>query len=205
MNQALVQRSVIDYSSVGEYPAQEEFPFPLNAAKWNLGSFALTAAIAPFMWINTPIRVQDYRPNYSLIQKSEGAFAQPKVSFVDILPDYSTSRFVAFESSKLEAEFNERADRWEKETAVHSSPGSTYLHKDYISIMAKGAENKAAIVPLILKRLPNAGTDWFFALQYIAGENPAKDATDYPNAIKAWRNWAKQNGLIEDADEVLAS
>jgi len=47
----------------------------------------------------------------------------------------------------LEAQFNERAERWERESSVHSSPGARYLHKDYISIMTKGE----AVVPLILK------------------------------------------------------
>ncbi len=102
----------------------------------------------------------------------------------------------------LAKEFNELADRWENETAVHSSPGSTYLHKDYISIMAKGTMNKETIVPLILKRLPNSGSDYFFALQYIAGGNPARDAKDFAGAIKAWRDWANQNGF---KDEALAS
>src|ERR1035441_7210629 len=97
--------------------------------------------------------------------------------------------------AELEAEFNERAERWENQAAVYSAPGATYLHRDYISIIAKGMANKKAIVPLILKRLPNAGVDWFFALQNIAGENPAMDANSYEDAIMAWQNWAIQNGI----------
>lgn len=119
------------------------------------------------------------------------------------LPAISRMAGAVSSPGALQKEFNEIADRWENETAVHSSPGSTYLHRDYISIMAKGTANKKTIVPLILQRLPNSGSDYFFALQYIAGGNPAKDAKDFAGAIKAWRNWAKQNEFIED--EAIAS
>jgi hypothetical protein len=108
-------------------------------------------------------------------------------------------------SSSIKAEFNEHAERWEKETAIHSSPGATYLHRDYIAIMGIGATNPSAIVPLILKRIPNTGADWFFALENIAGENPAKDAEDFESAFKAWRHWAEQHGLLKENDGVLAA
>jgi hypothetical protein len=96
-------------------------------------------------------------------------------------------------SSVLEREFNERADRWERETAIHSSPSATYFHRDYIAIIASGMAHRSVIVPLILKRIPDSGSDWFFALENIAGQNPAEGEEDFAQAVEAWRNWAAQN------------
>ncbi len=107
--------------------------------------------------------------------------------------------------AKLKAEFNERAERWEKETAIHSAPGATFLHKDYIAIISKGVANRKVIVPLILKRLPTSGADWFFALENIAEENPAKDAKNFEEAFNIWCGWAKTQGLIKETNEVLAA
>lgn len=95
----------------------------------------------------------------------------------------------------FKAEFEERADRWDRETAVFSSPTSFYLNKDYMVITAKGIENPKEIVPLILNRLLTKGGDWFFALENIAGENPARDIVNYPDAVKAWEDWAKKQGF----------
>jgi hypothetical protein len=107
--------------------------------------------------------------------------------------------------SQLKAEFTERADRWENETAIHSAPGPALLHKDYIAIIAAGVANKKIIIPMILKRLPISGADWFFALENISGVNPAKDAENFTDALNAWHGWAKSQGLIEVTNEVLAA
>jgi hypothetical protein len=106
---------------------------------------------------------------------------------------------------QLIAEFNVRAEKWEKETAIHSSPGATLLHKDYIAIISKGVANKKVIVPLILNRLQTSGADWFFALENITGENPAKNAENFDAAFNAWSGWAKAQGLIKETNEVLAA
>ena len=103
------------------------------------------------------------------------------------------------------AEFNGRAERWEKETAIYSAPGPALLHKDYIAIIAKGVANRKIIVPMILKRLQTSGADWFFALENIAGENPAKNAETFADAFNAWCGWAKAQGLIKETNEVLAA
>jgi hypothetical protein len=97
----------------------------------------------------------------------------------------------------LEREFNIRAERWEKETAIHSSPTPTYLHRDYYAIIGMGISNPNAVIPLILKRIPNTGADWFFALETIIEENPAKDAVDFERALEAWHNWADKNLPME--------
>ena len=106
---------------------------------------------------------------------------------------------------KLISEFNERAERWENETAIHSSPGATYLHRDYMAIISRGAMHKDIIIPLILSRLFHRGGDWFFALEAIAGENPAKDCEDYRDALRAWEGWAIQHRLITESNALSAA
>src|SRR5579872_4508111 len=92
---------------------------------------------------------------------------------------------IARQSETLQEEFNRRAEKWEIESAIHSSPGSKFLHKDFIWIITRGKQ----IVPLILERLNTSRSDWFWALENITQENPAKDAKDFKSAVKAWQAW----------------
>jgi hypothetical protein len=95
-----------------------------------------------------------------------------------------------FEIAKLQKFFNERADRWERESKIHSSPGSKFLNKDYIAIISKGE----AIVPLILKRLQTSNSDWLWALENILSEeeNPAKNIESFKVAKQAWLELGKK-------------
>ncbi|SRR5260221_13195851 len=107
--------------------------------------------------------------------------------------------------ANLEDWFITHADKWQSETAIHSAPGATYLHRDYMLIIAKGIENQRSVIPLILNRLSAHGGDWFFALESIAGENPAAHCKDYDDALVAWKNWAKQRGFLKEGDALPAS
>ena len=94
--------------------------------------------------------------------------------------------------SPLEQEFNERAERWERETGIHSSPVIRFMHKDYQSIMAKGTQ----VIPLILVRMKKKPDDWFWALKYITDEDPAANADGFDAAVRAWLKWGEDNGYI---------
>ena len=98
------------------------------------------------------------------------------------------------EAQALEEEFTERADRWEREAGIHSSPGAAILHKDYQTIIGMGKP----VIPFILKRLQNSGADWFWALRHISGEkdDPAKDAQNAQEATQAWTKWGRDNGYM---------
>ena len=77
-------------------------------------------------------------------------------------------------TTNLMEEFSERAERWELESAIHSSPAAKFLHPDYQGIMAMGTP----IIPLILKRLKTSQSDWLWALEHLVpNENPAKAST----------------------------
>jgi hypothetical protein len=121
----------------------------------------------------------------------------------DFLNVYVTQS--AAKKTSHKAWFAERANRWEKQTAIYSAPGATYLHKDYMSVIKRGIENPSSIIPLILKRISSRGGDWFFALEQITDENPAKDCEDYAGALTAWTKWAQDNGIFKEGDAVLPS
>lgn len=108
--------------------------------------------------------------------------------------DYGRSsdrkKIVLVGASNLESQFNERAERWERESSIHSSPGAKFLHKDYISIIAKGE----IVVPLILKRLKHSKKDWIWALDHIVDDdqNPPRDIHNFKDAVKAWLEWGRK-------------
>jgi len=85
--------------------------------------------------------------------------------------------------------FNERAERWEYDAAIHSSPSATYIHRDYMAIIGMGIMNPRIIIPMIFKRIPNTGSDWFYALEIIANGNPAENEEDFDAAMEAWHDW----------------
>jgi len=91
--------------------------------------------------------------------------------------------------SALERKFNLRAERWEKESAIYSSPGAKLLHKDYIAIIKMGEP----VVPMILKRMQTSHSDWLWALENIVeNENPARGLDDYDSAVQAWLEWGRK-------------
>ncbi|MGO8698329.1 MAG: hypothetical protein ACLQVY_11500 [Limisphaerales bacterium] len=175
----------------------------------NIPIVALGAYISIAPAVNTGTAMQSFRPQDYLQVPNAGRFnnliaGECWRGVFDGAAATKANMEISVEA-KLSAEFNERAQRWESETAVHSAPGATLLHKDYIAIIAKGAVNKRVIIPLILKRLPSSGADWFFALEHIAECNPASNATTFDEACDAWNTWAQANGFIKEANEVLAA
>jgi len=89
----------------------------------------------------------------------------------------------------LERELNQRAERWETESAIYSSPGAKLLHKDYMAIIKMGEP----VVPMILKRMQTSHSDWLWALEHIVeNENPASGMEDFDCAAQAWLEWGKK-------------
>jgi hypothetical protein len=93
----------------------------------------------------------------------------------------------------LQAEFNERADRWARETAMHSSPSKRFMHEDYQTIMSMGE----AVVPLILRRLETVPDDWFWALKHLAREDAARGEQTFSAAAAAWLDWGRKKGFMD--------
>jgi hypothetical protein len=95
----------------------------------------------------------------------------------------------------LEKEFNERANRWEKEAAIHSAPGMRFFNDDLIRIMVHGDN----VVALILNRLKTSKADWIWALERIVPEDqhPISNARKFDIAVKARIEWGKHRGYID--------
>ena len=104
------------------------------------------------------------------------------------LTDYSASTI-----PNIVLEFNDRAERWRRETSFQSSLVAQFMHEDYQFIMAKGTE----VIPLILGRLKKVPENWFWALKHLAGEDVAKDTDNPSDAAKAWIKWGKKQGYID--------
>jgi hypothetical protein len=95
--------------------------------------------------------------------------------------------------SLLEREFNQRAERWKKQTSMHSSLTTKFMHEDYQSIMAMGEQ----VIPLILRRLQKAPDHWFWALKHLArGEDAARDTRTMSEATEAWLKWGREKRYI---------
>ena len=126
----------------------------------------------------------EYRPKYDFCPDPE--WWKEGISYPETIDKLESDKVVL---SPFDEEFSERADRWERESSIHSSPGERFLHADYIRIIAKGER----VVPLILKRLERSKKDWLWALEHIVSEkeNPAKGIKDFRNAVTAWIEWGK--------------
>ena len=95
--------------------------------------------------------------------------------------------------SELASEFNTRAERWKRQTAVHSSLSVKFMHEDYQSIMAMGEP----AIPLILRRLENSPDHWFWALKHLARKDVAQDTNNVKDATKAWLDWGRKKHYIK--------
>lgn len=103
---------------------------------------------------------------------------------------YSREAATDAQPSRLGSWFNERAERWEQQSRIHTAPAAKFLHKDHMAILSRGWE----VVPLILKRLETSTSDWLWSLEQIIGEddNPARGCEDYSSARRAWLEWGKR-------------
>lgn len=80
----------------------------------------------------------------------------------------------------------------EQECIMVSSPSQIAMHPYYQKIISFGKK----AIPLLIKKLDNTPTYWFWALEEISGTNPVPviHRGNIPEMIKLWKNWAKENG-----------
>lgn len=101
----------------------------------------------------------------------------------------------ASEATDIATEFQALANQWKKETGLHSSLSEKFTHPAYQRIMAMG---KPAL-PFILRDLRDALDHWFYALQFIAGnegKNVALGAGNLDAARDAWLEWGYKHGYL---------
>ena len=90
------------------------------------------------------------------------------------------------------AKFQQLASEIEEDCIMLSSPTQIALHPAYQEIIGMGN----AILPLLIKRLTEFPTMWFWALEAIAGINPVRKdhRGSVPYMIQDWNSWARENG-----------
>ncbi len=96
----------------------------------------------------------------------------------------------------LEAEFQELADQWRRDTGHFSFVSQMTTHPAYQSIIEMGEP----VIPIILKDLQAQPDHWFPALAAISGESPQipKEDRGRMKAItEIWIEWGKAKGYIE--------
>ena len=93
--------------------------------------------------------------------------------------------------AKLADEFDSLAEQWHGETHLLSG-ADIELHPAYQRIIGMGRP----ALPFILKNMRAFGGHWFWALEAISGENPARDTSRVSEGIAAWLRWGRDQHLI---------
>lgn len=94
----------------------------------------------------------------------------------------------------LAREFAVLAEVWQRETLLESSVHRKARHPAYQRIIALGP----AVVPVILRELAERSGHWFWALNALTGEDPARSCETIPEAREAWLRWGRDRGLLHD-------
>jgi hypothetical protein len=110
-----------------------------------------------------------------------------RLNVVGLFPSPAQSAF------RLERKFSQLSRQWKHETGHFSVIARRYQFPAYKAIM----DMKSAAIPLILKELKREPDRWFSALQELTGENPAKDAINFYEAVDNWIAWGVSKGMIE--------
>ena len=99
-------------------------------------------------------------------------------------------------NSRFEAEFQDCAAAWKRDTGHLSVAGQIAKHHAYRRIIDMGEP----AIPLILRDLREKPNHWFLALSAIANEAPEVSETDKGDMqaiTEAWIIWGKDKGYIE--------
>lgn len=102
----------------------------------------------------------------------------------------------------LAERFGAMVKAWKAGRGPTSSAAKMAEHPAYAQIIGLGQ----TAVPLLLKELHREPDHWFVALHKITGENPIpkKDAGNVRAMARAWVEWGKSKGMIDDAGDVVS-
>lgn len=97
--------------------------------------------------------------------------------------------------SNIEQQFEHLSSALTEEFIMVSSPSQIALHPFYKQIIAIGEK----AIPLLIKKLDDTPTMWFWALEEISGVNPisVSDKGNIPLMVSSWKKWAKKNGYAK--------
>ena len=92
----------------------------------------------------------------------------------------------------LAEKFYSLATQWKRETGRFSIIAMRYDNPAYKAIL----DMRELAIPLILNELKRNPDRWFAALEKLTGENPAKDAVNFYEAVDRWVAWGIANEYI---------
>ncbi|MGA3283422.1 MAG: hypothetical protein ABSD57_03040 [Verrucomicrobiota bacterium] len=92
----------------------------------------------------------------------------------------------------LAEKFYSLVNQWKRETGHFSVIARRYENPAYRAIL----DMRESAVPLILNELKRNPDRWFSALEKLTGENPAKDAVNFYEAVDRWVAWGIANEYI---------
>ena len=100
------------------------------------------------------------------------------------------------QSLAIAEEFARLADRWREETAHLSVMWQIAMHPAYQRIIGMGRD----ALPLIFARLRREPDPWFWALEFITGEDPVPrlEKGDSEAEARRWLDWAKARHQLQD-------
>ena len=90
----------------------------------------------------------------------------------------------------LEAQFNELARQWYRETRMLSSVHQIVLHPAYQKIIGMGRE----ALPLIFRELRQSRGHWLWALAMITREDHGEPGQPFREAVDSWLKWGEKMG-----------
>jgi hypothetical protein len=96
------------------------------------------------------------------------------------------------EDDDEESKFRRLADQWLRETAHISSIKKACMHPAYQRIIGMGP----AVVPYLLRELERNPDHWFWALNAITEEDPARAEDSLDGAKRAWLQWGREKGYL---------
>ena len=99
---------------------------------------------------------------------------------------------VAPSAAAIAEEFDALANEWHAATDHLSVISDKVMHPAYQDMLGMGE----LAIPHIVRHLRKDRGWWFHALQHIARGDAAADAASKDDAIKAWTNWAREQGYI---------
>ncbi len=96
--------------------------------------------------------------------------------------------------NRLRRTFRTLAEHWRRDTRFVSLARKKIMHPAYQRIIGLGPQ----ALPLIFKELKQRPSQWFWALECITGEDPARDSSTFADAVEQWLAWARRNGYLDE-------
>jgi hypothetical protein len=106
------------------------------------------------------------------------------------------------EEPSLERLFHECVKRWKDETGNLSSITKALAHPSYLRIIGLARDSAGReIERLLLRELESDPDHWFAALSAVTGKDPVKPEHDFEEAVNAWLDWGREEGIIQKLEK----